>query len=501
MFNVKTLTFKLLVPVFVISGIVLTALIITFNYYNRTITDNIIHNSVSALIDSLIIGAESDTSIYNLRRLTTALSANNETKHLIILSNHNQHIVAANTISLINKTAHSLPEHLKDYYERKIKNPTPNNNVVQLHYEAEDNQYFFSKDIILPDNSENKLNKYTILLEYQPTAITQLFKKELFATIYIYVAGLLCIVIAFLVISQKNILKPLKHLLNSINEFRKTALPSNIQRHSDDEIGQVIKAYNDLSHSLYSKNEELELAAELANEANEAKAVFLSNMSHELRTPLNSIIGFTKRILRKGDSLSDNQREAIETVNRNGIYLLELINTILDLSKIDANKLEIDIELCKPQKLIQDITEQLQSLAEPKNIEFEINASNIPPIQADTLRIKQIFMNLIGNAIKFSENNNIVINIDRTHFNQAPAIAITVTDYGIGIQEKDIPRLFKRFEQFDEESKANIGKGTGLGLALASEFVKLHNGEITVQSIYGESTTFTVILPVNQKTL
>jgi signal transduction histidine kinase len=232
-----------------------------------------------------------------------------------------------------------------------------------------------------------------------------------------------------------------------------------------------------------------------AETANRAKSEFLANMSHELRTPLNSIIGFSDLLYEQayGD-LNEKQLRAIGNISRSGKHLLGLINDILDLSKVEAGKLELDykeFELSTKLHMIQNL---LSPIAGRKNIKIEVDIDcQLKRITADESRFAQIMYNLVDNAIKFSYES-VLVKIEARK--KGEMVEITVTDTGIGIKAEDQSKLFKPFSQVDYFSSKAF-QGTGLGLSLVKQIVHLHGGYVWFRSKQGEGSTFAFTIPIN----
>ncbi len=243
------------------------------------------------------------------------------------------------------------------------------------------------------------------------------------------------------------------------------------------------------------KAEEIHNENERLAFANKAKSEFLANMSHELRTPLNSIIGFTELLSKKipGD-LNVKQERYVENVLNSSKFLLNLINDILDLSKVEAGKIELIIEKISLPIVIGETITLLKERASKNKVVLKKELdTDLDIIEADKQRIKQILFNLLNNAIKFSKTEGGTVFV-RTKMDGDTA-KISVSDTGIGIREEDLGKLFREFEQVNADITRNYG-GTGLGLAISKKLVELHGGRIWVESRYGEGSTFTFELPV-----
>ncbi|GAA5315994.1 MAG: hypothetical protein AseanaTS_11990 [Candidatus Pelagadaptatus aseana] len=262
-------------------------------------------------------------------------------------------------------------------------------------------------------------------------------------------------------------------------------------------LGLTIAINRSLAFKVSQRTRELE-------KANNAKTEFLASMSHELRTPLNSIIGYSERLLKKYSSdWDDRALYSMETIKRNGLHLLNLINDILDLAKIDSGKFELFLKPCLLQELIEEAAATLTHQIKEKHHRLSLPTHYpIKIVMADPVRLTQILLNLLSNAIKYTpENGQIRVFVDRRKIHGKLYCRLAVQDNGMGISEEQQALLFKRFEQFDPETQKKIGAGSGLGLALSYEMVRLHNGQIKCHSQPGQGSTFAVYLPIQDEEL
>ncbi|NQZ11197.1 MAG: response regulator [Algicola sp.] len=294
---------------------------------------------------------------------------------------------------------------------------------------------------------------------------------------YAYIAYTLVLLMLLLGYRKRELTK--KHQLEAMVSLRTKDLAS-----ANDELAQSI--------------EELEEATEAAEHANELKSTFLANMSHEIRTPLTAIIGFTEHALNPQHDINE-QKSYLQRVLRSGQHLLHLINEILDLSKIEAEKLELEDQTINLFELLADIDSYCVATAQESNLDFKIHYQYPLPktINGDLFRIRQILYNLCSNALKFTDEGHVSLLV--THLPQNNQLHFSIQDSGIGMSSEELKRLFQPFVQADSSITRQFG-GSGLGLVISQKLVHLMKGELSVESTKGVGSHFDVFMPTNTNT-
>jgi len=292
----------------------------------------------------------------------------------------------------------------------------------------------------------------------------------------------------------KNILDTLTARIEGVLTFQKMQVFSKQLEYQNSELEAQKTEMASQSSELMEQNRELEMQKVQLSEASRLKTNFLSNMSHELRTPLNSVIALSGVLNRRlADKIPADEYSYLEVIERNGKNLLLLINDILDISRIELGKEEIEISKFSSKNLISDVVSMIHPQAVQKKIGLLLKTGeNDLMIQGDVDKCRHILQNLVGNAVKFTEKGQVEI----SSIQQGNNIEITVTDTGIGISEKHLSHIFDEFRQADAGTSRRFG-GTGLGLAIAKKYANLLGGAITVKSILGKGSAFTLILPLN----
>ncbi len=302
--------------------------------------------------------------------------------------------------------------------------------------------------------------------------------------------SLLVATIAFLV--AERLLKPLRRLTRAAHALALGERSVRVRLRRGDEIGDLGDTFDHMAASLETTLLDLEATRDEALAAYRAKSRFLANMTHELRTPLNAIIGYSEMLIAEvGDHGQQQWVDDLGVIRRSGKDLLALINSILDLSKMEADKMSVDAENFVLFDLLQEVGQVVVPLVREKNNTYVCDYQSADEVTQDRTKLKQILLNLVSNAAKFTKDGSIEVRAEVA----GKTLLIKVTDTGIGMSEEQCSKIFEEFAQADESTTRKYG-GTGLGLAIVKRFVELMGGSVAVTSQSGEGTTFAISLPV-----
>ena len=274
-----------------------------------------------------------------------------------------------------------------------------------------------------------------------------------------------------------------------------------VARKNAEDARESLRQINEqLEQKVAERTAELERAVVAAKEANQAKSAFLAKMSHELRTPMNAIIGYSEMLMEDANDAGDTgMADDLQKILSAARHLLGLINDVLDLSKIEAGKMQLYLETFDLQILVHEVASTIAPLVEKRNNRLVVNCTPvIGSMYGDSTKIRQTLLNLLSNASKFTENGRVELKIEREIVDNQVWVVMHVIDTGIGMDSEQMARLFRPFTQADASTSSKFG-GTGLGLAISKQFAQMMGGDITLTSAPGAGSTFTLRVPARVK--
>ena len=329
--------------------------------------------------------------------------------------------------------------------------------------------------------------------------------------IWIVASVVLLLVLVLAVFFANRITAPLRKLRGAVQQVTKDQFRDPIKKsievqdkaeeftENEDEVQTLTEVFHKMESVIRERTELLEASNRQLDEASRAKGMYLISMSHELRTPLNAIIGFAEVLLESGKEgpLSVYQIDRLGRILKSGQHLLELINSLLDLSKIEAGQMEVSKSDFQLKILLQDVMEWLEPLMQKKSLEYELvfHPDTSIMLYSDSGKVRQVLINLLGNAIKFTDSGG---RIKVSSSQDKTGISIAVQDTGCGISAEQQQSIFDVFHQVNsseirvDSSDLTLHKGTGLGLALVQSLMKLLGGSVSLESVYGKGSTFTI---------
>ncbi|NRB39492.1 MAG: response regulator [Pseudomonadales bacterium] len=485
------LSSKLVLPLIMgMCLLIISILLLLNNRVDQLISENS-RDHAFEMAESFLLAIETDSSISNVRRIAFSLATFDSVEDLYVIDNINHTIIASNHNALVKK-------HIDAVYSGSEKEQLLKTmNTRNSEFTVSSSHSFLT----FPLNSVNKkgtgIRHFTLVMHLQEKKIHHFFNNFKIEFILIFVVVVIVIFSSYLLIARRFIITPIINLSKTIQLSKNNKTPLTVEYEANDEIGELTTAYNELIENYYLVIENLTEAKEKSDLAVKAKSEFLSTMSHEIRTPMNGIIGMAQLFLKT--PLNEKQQHYIDTILLSSTNLLSILNDILDLSKIDAGKIELEEIAYSPRELVKNTQHLFQPLISQKDlkINYEISAECPEYTLGDKNRVNQVLNNLMNNAIKFTLAGEIHIKLNYVASDEQPLLVFSVRDSGIGLSQQQKSNLFQPFSQADSSTTRKFG-GTGLGLSISKRLITLMQGEIGVLSTEGKGSTFWFKIPFQE---
>lgn len=483
----RKLAFRLVLPI-VASTIAIFCVfsILLFQSFHSLVLLEL-EERAKSLSETFTLGVENNASNTVAIKLSSLLGSSEDIDSLMIIDLMSERVIGSNRWELSGLSIYEV-EHLTSYV-------TYLNGRTSYFYEAPNSKQgiLISKiKTFSPDRiTRRHLALFAIIETERLTTIAGGQYKQVTFLLAFSLVLLACLVYAATFV---YVVRPLSRMTVDIQHGQVVGLMTLIRYRSPDELGRLAQTYNNHVMDAYRANLSQKISMEKINEVSKAKSIFLSTMSHEIRTPMNGVLGMVQ-LLSKTE-LTDYQKRCIDLIKTSGEALVEIINDVLDFSKIEANKLELENVFFSLEKLCVDILGLLKSQAREKGVHLYLHYDlDVPTeIMGDPVRMRQVIINLLGNAIKFTHQGSVGLSVSFETVNEVKNLAIAVSDTGVGITEEKQQRLFEAFSQADTSTTRKYG-GTGLGLAISKKIVELMQGAITVTSESGRGSVFKIAIP------
>jgi signal transduction histidine kinase/DNA-binding response OmpR family regulator len=417
----------------------------------------------------------------SLQSIMQALPYSEEERALLALSEANSNDLVALEVEAFN----AMEGRFRDATGEYMLESKPNQELAIRLLHSEDYHQAKHK-IMLP------IDKFMMQLDLRTEARVEAATRQvndylMYQNVAIILFVLFNLFVFFLF--NQRVIRPISTITREVMRQQKTDTPFSLHHPYKDEIGMMVEQFK-------SMDEQLRNASKSAVQANRAKSAFLANMSHELRTPMNAIIGYSEMLQEEAEDLGDQEYiPDLKKIHSAGKHLLALINDILDLSKIEAGRMDLYLERFELQEMLNDVISTVQPLVAKNGNELVVEGRDESGnVRADLTKVRQTLFNLLSNAAKFTKNGRITLTVFYSREDDQKWLNLSVKDEGIGIARDKLGSLFDEFTQADESTTRNYG-GTGLGLAISRRFCQMMGGDISVESEPGKGSVFTARIP------
>jgi two-component system sensor histidine kinase/response regulator len=487
----RKLAFRLVLPIVASTLLIFCVFSVLLFRSFHSLLELELKERAQALSETFTMVIENNASDAVAIRLSSLLGSSEDIEHFMILDLISQRVLGASRWEYSNHTLSQI-EILEPYTEY-LQGRTA------YYFQVKDGSRGILISKIKTFSTDRITRRHLALFAVMRTErLTAGTKEQYYKVLGLLGVSLFLLGIFAFASAYAHVVRPLALMTNNIQQGHRFGLPALIRYRSDNELGKLSKAYNDHVMDAYRAGLAQKEAMKKVNEASKAKSIFLSTMSHEIRTPMNGVLGMVQ-ILNKTD-MTEYQRRCLELIKTSGESLVEIINDVLDFSKIEANKLVLESVPFSLEKLCVDILTLMKAQTRDKGLHLYLDFGLEMPKSfiGDPVRIRQVITNLVGNAIKFTNQGSVGLTVTKSQ-DSSDGVIFSITDTGVGISVDQQARLFDAFSQADASTTRKYG-GTGLGLAISKKIVGLMQGDISVSSEPGRGSTFKVTLCLPEQT-
>ena len=476
----NSLSVKALSPIFLLGALVLFG---AYYLLNQRLEDNLdkeIQREAEFLVNTCKTSVESSNSEAQLQRVISSLALLESVEEVYVVAGKPPKIIGSTKRIWFQEELDSIDDSLvKTKLLKSLEQDKSD-------YFIDGSKVYYSSPLYLSNLGKNDFYSGAVLIELDISESIRSIKQASLQVVSLFLVALFLIILTSFVAIHIFVLRRVSAITKLVSMSRVGERKERLQINSNDEISELSKAFNSLLDTIETNESLLKKAVKSEQAANKAKSEFLANMSHEIRTPLTSILGYTDLAI--NDLKSEDVEQYLETIKHNGHSLLVIINDILDLSKIEAGKFTIDPIPFSLHALLNGVCDLMKVRESEKNNKLMINLSDDLPdlIISDPIRVRQVLINLVGNALKFTENGTVTVNPTL----KDGQIFIDIIDTGIGMTKEQSEGVFGSFNQADNSTSRKFG-GTGLGLTISQRLAQILGGNITIQSEPEVGSTFT----------
>jgi signal transduction histidine kinase/CheY-like chemotaxis protein len=480
------LTYRLLAPLILGYVLILSVAFVLIDNQAESIHEPLIQHRSSELAETFLLAVESNPTDDNILRVVLSMGIFTDVDLLFILDDDNKTVLAASTLHLVGQRIDMVsPVKLR----QRLLDATISH--VNLFERAGGDLHYLSYKLPLFAKNSAALRNLTFVVRIHEHAIAEVHADNARIMGFGIAASLAALITLMLFLVRRYVLLPILRLNKTIDQSKTEQAPVLADFTTPDEIGVLIDTYNQMILAQHERQIELRKAKQDSEAAARSKSNFLATMTHEIRTPLNGVLGLNQLLLQT--DMNKEQLQYAKLTESSGKQLLAIVNDILDYSKIEAKKMTLSLNPLDLRQMMEDIYAVFKMTADEKEIELNIDVpENLPHVNADGVRLRQILINLISNALKFTRQGSVTIRLEtKVMKNKKLQVDFHIQDTGIGIRPEDQARLFEKFTQADSSIAREFG-GSGLGLTISRQLIGLMGGTLRFDSEFGEGSNFYV---------